>query len=430
MPAVVVVGAQWGDEGKGKIVDLLSSEASIVARFQGGNNAGHTLVVGGEKTVLHLVPSGVLHPETTCLIGPGVVRDPHVLGTEIDLLESRGLLSNPRRLRISPSARLIMPYHKALDGAREAAAGKGRIGTTKRGIGPAYEDVVNRRGIAVGLLTNLTALRQQLNRVLPEKNALLRYYNVDPLQPEEIVTELMKTTAQLGRHFDDTGRVISQALSAGRNVLFEGAQGALLDVLHGTVPFVTSSHTIAGAACTGSGVGPTDIDRVVGIAKGYVTRVGSGPLPTAIGGELEEQIRESGGEFGATTGRPRRCGWLDLAGLRYARRVNGLTELVLTKLDVLSGLTTIKVCTGYQLQNGERIDEMPTDPNVLEHATPLYREVPGWSEDLQDVRDESEIPPNAHAYLDMIEAEVGVPVTILSVGPGRAQTLVRQSPFA
>jgi adenylosuccinate synthase len=430
MPAAVIVGAQWGDEGKGKIVDLLSARADIVARFQGGNNAGHTLVVDQETTVLHLIPSGVLHPNTTCVIGPGVVIDAAVLADEVNLIKGKGLLEDPNRLQISASAALIMPYHKMLDHAREEAAGKRRIGTTGRGIGPAYEDIAGRRSIPTRALRNPDDLRDRVQAILPEKNALLDYYGQAPLSVDEVIDAALEQGAPMVRHITDTGLLISNALNAGKNVLFEGAQGTLLDVIHGTVPFVTSSHTVASAACTGSGIGPKQLGSIIGIAKAYVTRVGGGPFPTGIGGEREESIRASGGEYGATTGRPRRCGWLDLPALRYAVRVNGLTELAFTKLDVLSGQETLRVATHYRLPDGSQTEEMPAGADVLSRSEPVYMDVEGWSEDLRQIRLEEDLPPTARAYLELVSNEVGVPINIIGIGPGRGQTVLKKNPFA
>lgn len=429
MPSVVIVGAQWGDEGKGKIVDLLSRDAELVVRFQGGNNAGHTLVTGGEKTVLHLVPSGILHPTTTCVIAAGVVLDPAVLAGELAALSDRGLLAAPGRLRISGSAAVIMPYHKALDHAREAAAGAGKIGTTGRGIGPAYEDVASRRAIPTRALADPEELRARVDRVLPEKNCLLALYGQAPLTTDQVLEEVLSSAPAIRPWIAETGHLVDAALAAGKRVLFEGAQGTLLDVLHGTVPFVTSSHTIAAAACTGTGLGPKRIGEVVGIAKAYVTRVGGGPFPTAIGGAREEEVRAAGGEYGATTGRPRRCGWLDLAALRYAVRVNGLTGLAVTKLDVLSGMEDIKVCVAYRTDDGRELSEMPPTPDQLAKVTPIYRDVPGWHGDLGRVRRDADLPAETRAYLDLIAAETGVPVNIVGLGADRDETLVRRNPF-
>ena len=429
MGAVVIVGAQWGDEGKGKIVDLLAREAALVVRFQGGNNAGHTLVVDGQKTVLHLVPSGVLHADTTCLIGAGVVIDPAVMAKEVALLESRGLLENRERLKVSWGANLIMPYHTAIDLAREEAKGKDKIGTTGRGIGPCYEDTASRRGIPTRALLNMADLAARIERVLPEKNAILAHYGKPAMTVAGVLEQILPYKEAITPYVADTGAMVAAELSRGGRVLFEGAQGVLLDVLHGTVPFVTSSHTIAAAACTGVGVGPSQITRVLGITKAYVTRVGGGPFPTQIGGEEEEAIRAAGGEYGATTGRPRRCGWLDLPALRYAIRVGGITELALTKLDVLSGRPTLKVATAYRMADGTEVEEMVPYPDLLEGAVPIYRDVRGWAEDLKGVSHDADLPAATRAYLDMITAETGVPVSILGVGADRADTLVRKNPF-
>ena len=430
MPGVAIVGAQWGDEGKGKVVDLLAREAEYVVRFQGGNNAGHTLVAGGVKTVLHLVPSGILQPTTVCAIGSGVVIDPAVLSEELALLAERGLLDNPERLRISHSAALIMPYHRALDKAREAARGSRKIGTTGRGIGPTYEDTASRRGIPTRALRDVDNLRARVEAVLPEKNALLRHYGADTISLDEVIDQVRPFAKAVVPYLDEVGRRMDRAIAEGKRVLFEGAQGILLDVLHGTVPYVTSSHTVAAAACTGTGIGPHRLHRVLGIAKAYVTRVGAGPLPTTINGPLEEELRQAGREFGATTGRPRRCAWLDLAALRYAIRVGGITELAVTKLDVLSGLDSLKVAVNYRLADGSVVNEMPPTPDELEGAEPIYRAVEGWSEDLQGVKSDADLPATTRAYLDLIASETGVPISILSIGADREETLIRKNPFS
>jgi len=429
MPAAVIVGAQWGDEGKGKIVDLLSEKADIVARFQGGNNAGHTLVVKGETTVLHLVPSGILHPTTTCVIGPGVVIDPAVLAQEVALLNERNLLSDPTRLQISESATVIMPYHKRLDHAREQAAGDRKIGTTGRGIGPAYEDIAGRRAIHTRLLQHPEELRNRIARVLPEKNALFQHFGQEPMEVDAVAEEVLAYRSTLIPHLSNTGALIDNALAQNKNVLLEGAQGTLLDVIHGTVPFVTSSHTIASAACSGSGIGPKHLTSVIGIAKAYVTRVGAGPFPTGMGGDLEESVRAAGGEYGATTGRPRRCGWLDLPALRYAVRVNGLTELAFTKLDVLSGQPTLKVATAYRLPGGQITQEIPAAADLLAASEALYEELPGWTEDLTGIQSEDDLPDNARAYMAFVSSEIGIPITSVGIGPGRGQTVLKSSPF-
>jgi adenylosuccinate synthase len=428
MPAVVIAGAQWGDEGKGKVVDLLSQQADLVVRFQGGNNAGHTLVVNGEKTVLHLVPSGVLQPDTRCVIASGVVIDPEVLSKELTLLAERDLLQNKERLRISENAALILPYHRALDAAREGAR-KAKIGTTGRGIGPTYEDVASRRSIPVRTILDSNELRERVAKVLPEKNAILSYYGADTFTVDEIVEYALRHAAQIAPHISETGNLVDSALATGQKVLFEGAQGALLDVLHGTVPYVTSSHTIGAAACTGTGIGAHRLDKVLGIAKAYVTRVGGGPLPTLIGGAQEEKLRQLGGEYGATTGRPRRCGWLDLPSLQYAVRISGITELALTKLDVLSGLGDLKVCTAYRL-DGQRLPAGVLPPVAdLRRVEAEYITAAGWKEDISMVREESELPATAQQYLAFIEKELGIPITLLSVGADRDATLIREPIF-
>ena len=422
MPGIVVVGAQWGDEGKGKVIDHLAANADIVVRYQGGNNAGHTLVVAGEKTVLHLVPSGILQAQTKCLIGPGVVLDPVVLARELDLLVARGLVT-PERLVISQHATLILSYHRALDQAREEAV-VGRIGTTGRGIGPAYEDVAGRRAIPARALRDPRDLEARVAAVLPEKNALLAHYGRPPMTVDEVVAPILAVADRLTPYLGRVGPIVDSALERGETVLFEGAQGTLLDVLHGTVPYVTSSHTVAGAATTGTGIGPHRLGRIIGLAKAYVTRVGEGPLPTAIGGDLEERIRKVGAEYGATTGRPRRCGWLDLAALRYAARLNGLTELAVTKLDILTGIDPLRVCVGYRLPDGSTTEELPVFPEELALSTPIYRTVPGWHERLDDVRHLADLPVAAREYLELISDVVGVPVKIVGVGADRDATLV------
>jgi len=424
MPATVVVGVQWGDEGKGKIVDSAAESAQIVVRFQGGNNAGHTLVVGGRKRVLHLIPSGILQSHATCVVGPGVVVDPRVFVEEIAAIEAEGLLPDPRRLLVSARAPLIMPYHCALDHLREAQAGAGKIGTTGRGIGPAYEDMVGRRALPFGLLRDPVAFRARLHTVIVEKNALIEHLGGDALDADAIADEYLSLAPALMRHCADATAVTQDALEAGQEVLFEGAQGTLLDVLHGTVPYVTSSHTIAAAACTGLGVGPGRIDRVVGVTKAYTTRVGEGPFPTELKGETGERLRSAGGEFGATTGRPRRCGWLDLVALRHAVALNGCTELVVTKLDVLSGFEELQICTGYRLPDGSITHRFPASGN-LDECEPMYEPVPGWDEDISRVRTVTGLPASVHAFLERMETEVGVPVRTVSVGPEREATLPR-----
>ena len=423
MPNVVIVGTQWGDEGKGKVVDVLATQMDCVARFQGGNNAGHTLVVEGDQIVLHLLPSGILWPDCTCVIGNGVVVDPRVLLSELEELTGRGHNVTPDKLVISRDAHVILPYHVALDGAREAARGDAAIGTTNRGIGPTYEDKVARRGVVIADLLDEQRLRARLQETLPEKNRMLTEWHGAPaLELEALVEEYTALGERIRPFVGDVVSLLHRIRSEGGSLLFEGAQGTFLDVDHGTYPYVTSSNTVAGAACAGTGVGPTAIDEVVGIVKAYTTRVGSGEFPTEDLTELGERLRRVGGEFGATTGRPRRCGWFDAPLLRQAARLNGLTRIALTKLDVLSGLDAIPVCVGY-----EGFDD--TFPATLEHAVPIYESVPGWSEDISACRRMADLPEACRAYVQRIEDLVGVPVELVSVGPGREETIVRGDLF-
>ncbi|MAQ14172.1 MAG: adenylosuccinate synthase [Sandaracinus sp.] len=417
MTALVVVGAQWGDEGKGKIVDLLSPHAELVVRYAGGANAGHTLVVKGEKIVLHLIPSGILHDGKRCLIGQGTVIDAATVIAEIDELEARGV-STAGRLGIAERAHLVLPHHKLLDGLREAAAGDGKIGTTKRGIGPAYEDKIGRRGIRVGDLWR-PGLREKLEANLATWEPTARALGGELPAVDAILEEAASWAKRLEPIACDAARETAQALADGRKVLLEGAQGTMLDIDHGTYPFVTSSSAIAGGACTGAGVGPTRIDSVVGITKAYTTRVGGGPFPTELEGEMGEKLRQAGAEFGATTGRPRRCGWLDLPALRMAARVNGLTSIALTKLDVLTGMGELKLCTGYRLGD-ETFDEPPFDG--WESVEPVYETLPGWHDDISGCRRRDALPQAAQAYLDRIEELAGCPIGIVSVGPDREET--------
>jgi len=428
MATLVAVGAQWGDEGKGKIVDWLAPRADLVVRFQGGNNAGHTLVVDGEQTVLHVVPSGVLHPDTINLIGPGVVVDPEVLTSELEALARRGILRDPSRVRVSGRAHVILEWHVALDLAREEARSEGKIGTTGRGIGPTYEDKVARRGIRVADLLDPESLRAGLARAAADRNRELEYYGRPAVDLDALFVSGCRYGRKLEPYVDHTGRILMRALRAGKNVLFEGAQGTFLDIDHGTYPFVTSSNCVAGAACTGAGIGPTAIDRVLGISKAYTTRVGGGPFPTEESGSAGENLRERGSEFGATTGRPRRCGWLDVVMLREAATVNGLTGLALNKLDILSGLAEIPVATAYRI-DGKQTDEMPMTLTELARAEPVYETLPGWSEDVTQARDDAALPAAARRYVEAIENWVGVPVELLSVGPGRDQTIARGELF-
>ncbi len=426
MAVVVIVGAQWGDEGKGKVVDLYTEHADVVARFGGGANAGHTLVVDGQKLVTHLIPSGILRPGVRCVLGAGMVIDPRTLLEEIAVCKGRGLLADDADLVVGHRAHVILRYHKDIDALREAGAGA--IGTTKRGIGPAYEAKVARRGIRVGDLARLDRLRGLIARNLEELNPYVERLGGKPYDAGELAGEAHELGKRLERYLGDAGRVVYEAIRRGKSVLFEGAQGALLDVDHGTYPFVTSSSTLAGGACTGMGIGPTEIDSVVGISKAYATRVGSGPFPTELTGELGEQLREAGGEFGATTGRPRRCGWLDVPALRLAVRLNGMTGLALTKLDVLRGVKPIQVCVQYRL-DGELLDELPLDADDVERAEPVYETLEGWGEDAREARDLDDLPVGARRYLARMEQLVGVPLYLVSVGPGRAETIVLKNPF-
>jgi adenylosuccinate synthase len=428
--ALVAVGAQWGDEGKGKIVDWLALRADLVVRFQGGNNAGHTLVVNGEKSVFHLVPSGILQPGTVNLIGPGVVVDPRVLLRELDELTAKGVLRDPARVRVSGRAHVIHDWHIALDKARDEARAEGAIGTTGRGIGPAYEDKVARRGIRVADLLDPAALRSAVDRVAREKNfELTELYRWAAIDPDAVFEQYVELGRRLSPYVDHTGRLLDQALRAGKNVLFEGAQGTLLDIDHGTYPYVTSSNCVAGAVCAGAGVGPTRIDGVLGITKAYTTRVGGGPFPTEDTGAGGEWLGTRGVEFGATTGRKRRCGWLDLVVLREAAVVNGFTSLAVNKLDVLSGLDELPVATAYRI-DGKLVHEFPMTLEELSRAEPVYETLPGWREEIGALRRYEDLPGNARRYVERIEALLEVPVDLISIGPGRDETILRRPLFA
>jgi adenylosuccinate synthase len=429
MATLVAVGAQWGDEGKGKIVDWLAMRADLVVRFQGGNNAGHTLLVEGEETVLHVVPAGVLRPGTINLIGPGVVVDPAVLLAELEKLKERGVLRDPARVRVSGRAHVILDWHIALDKAREEARREGAIGTTGRGIGPTYEDKVARRGLRVADLLDPESLRVTIQRLAREKNfELVEYYKWKPVDVDELYAKAVEYGRQLEPYVDHTGRLLERALRDGKNVLFEGAQGTFLDLDHGTYPYVTSSNCVAGTACTGAGVGPTQIERVLGISKAYMTRVGGGPFPTEDHGRMGEHLQTAGSEFGATTGRRRRCGWLDAVMLREAVTVNGLTGLALNKLDILSGLTEIPVATAYRI-DGKLTHDFPMTLGELSRAEPVYETLPGWSEELTGCRSFDELPRTARGYVERVEALAGVPVELISIGPDRDQTIARSDPF-
>ncbi len=425
---LIVVGLQWGDEGKGKVVDLLGAEADVVARYQGGANAGHTVVVSGRKVILHQIPSGILSPGVRCVIGPAVVLDPETLFDEVSELAAAGHEVTPARLAISRAANLVLPYHKALDRLRESAAGPGRIGTTGRGIGPAYEDMVGRRGVRASDLCDADRLRARLAVVLPERNALIRHLGGEALALDDLVDHLLPLGQSLAPFLADTGEVLDSALARGQRVLFESAQGTLLDVLHGTYPFVTSSLTTAMAAFPLSGIGCPSKVGVIGVMKAYTTRVGSGPFPTEDTGDFGRHLRTRGAEFGATTGRPRRCGALDLPALKYAVRVNGATQLAVMKLDVLGGLDRIPICTAYRV-GGKTIEVVHPDRFFDPGLTPVFEEVPGWSEDLRGIRDVASLPDSARAYLQMVEEGLGIPVTLVSLGSDRAETVFRRDPW-
>jgi adenylosuccinate synthase len=421
MPAIVLVGAQWGDEGKGKATDLLGDRVDYVVRYQGGNNAGHTVVIGDESYALHLLPSGVLSPKVTPVIGNGVVIDPEVLLAEIDGLAERGVSCD--RLLISANAHLIMPHHRALDKVTERYLGSARIGTTGRGIGPTYGDKVARTGIRVQDLFDPGILEQKLNLVLMEKNQVLtKVYNRRGIDAAAVVAEYLGYGERMRPYVTDTALVLNRALDDDRTVLLEGAQATMLDVDHGTYPFVTSSSPTAGGACAGSGIGPTRITKVIGIVKAYTTRVGAGPFPTELLDEQGEWLRKAGGEYGVTTGRPRRTGWFDAVIARYATRVNGITDYFITKLDVLSGLEKVPVCVAYDVA-GTRHDEIPMTQTEFHHATPVYEYLDGWWEDLSGVRDFAGLPRNAQAYVRAVEEIIGAPVAAVGTGPRRDQTL-------
>jgi adenylosuccinate synthase len=430
LPNVVVVGTQWGDEGKGKIVDLLTERARLVVRYQGGNNAGHTLVVGGEKFIFHLIPSGILHPGTLCLIGNGVVLDPEVFLMEVDRLKARGISVGPENLRISERTQVIMPYHRRIDVAREQAKGAAKIGTTGRGIGPCYEDKAARRGIRVADLLDPEILRAKLDDILPEKNFYLEKFLHDtPFAAAEILTSYLEMGARLRPLVANVAVLLQEAAREGANILFEGAQGTHLDIDHGTYPFVTSSNPVAGGACTGTGVGPGQLHHVLGIVKAYTTRVGGGPFPTECLDEIGDHLVERGVEFGSTTGRRRRCGWLDAVVLRNAALLNGLSGLAITKLDVLTGINPVKICVAYEVGGGRRLT-FPATIQELERCRPIYEELPGWSQDIRGARRHQDLPQATRKYLSRVEELVQVPIQIISVGPDRQETIVVQNPLA
>ena len=423
MPGIILIGAQWGDEGKGKATDLIGTKVDYVARFNGGNNAGHSVVVGDESYALHLLPSGIISPNVTPVIGNGVVVDPEVLFEEIDGLEARGV--DCSRLLVSEAAHIIAPYHRTLDKVTERFLGKHKIGTTGRGIGPAYADKINRVGIRVHDLFNAQHLHDKVEASLHQKNQMLvKLYNRRPIDVDQTTEELLKLGERLKPYVANTGLILNKALDEGKTVLFEGAQATMLDVDHGTYPFVTSSNPTAGGACTGTGVGPTKITRVIGVSKAYVTRVGEGPFPTELFDDSGEWLRKQGHEYGVTTGRQRRCGWYDAVVVNYAARVNGLTDLAITKLDVLGGLDTIKICTAYEC-DGVKYTTVPEHQGVFYHAKPVYTEVPGWKEDISGCRSFYDLPREAKDYIDLIEQLSGVRVSLIAVGPDRDQTINR-----
>jgi adenylosuccinate synthase len=430
MSNVAVVGTQWGDEGKGKIVDLYTEKADIVARFQGGNNAGHTLVVKGRKTILHLIPSGILHDNKTCIIGNGVVFDPFVFLQEMEELQNGNLLQPNTKIFISERAHLIMPYHRSIDQAREARTSGKKIGTTGRGIGPAYEDKAARTGIRVGDLYEENLFREKLRQNLEEKNFLLKnFYNDKPLDEEEIAAQYLTCAEKIKSYVADTSLILDREIRQGKKVLFEGAQGSHLDIDHGTYPYVTSSNTVSANASSGSGIGPNIINKVVGICKAYTTRVGEGPFPTELKDEIGDHIQKVGQEFGATTGRKRRCGWLDMVLVRQSVRVSGISSLAITKLDVLTGLEKIKICVGYKSASGEFTHAAPASIKALAECQPIYEEFDGWKEDILYAREMNELPANAKKYLKRIEELAEAKIILVSVGAGREETIVLEDPL-
>ena len=426
---VVVLGTQWGDEGKGKVVDLLTENASAVVRFQGGHNAGHTLVINGEKTVLHLIPSGILREGVECLIGNGVVLSPEALLKEIEMLEARGVPAR-ERLKISEACQLILPYHVALDMAREQARGAKAIGTTGRGIGPAYEDKISRRGLRVGDLLQPEQFKAKLAEILNYHNFTLKeYFKAPTLDLETVYTQAMQMAEVIKPMIADISQRLTELRKTGKDVMLEGAQGTMLDIDHGTYPYVTSSSTTAGGACTGSGIGPRHLDYILGITKAYTTRVGSGPFPTELFDAVGKRLAEKGNEFGSTTGRPRRCGWFDAVALRRAMHINSITGLCITKLDVLDGLETVKLCTAYNL-DGQIIDVPPVDTDAFARCEPVYEEMPGWNESTFGITNFDDLPATAKAYLTRLAELVETPVDIISTGPDRDQTIILRDPYA
>lgn len=423
MPALIVIGAQWGDEGKGKVTDLVGQDVDFVVKFNGGNNAGHTVVVGDKKYGLHLIPAGILSPKVTPIIGNGVVVDLEVLFSEIQQLRDAGI--DCSRLRISDNAHIIPTYNKIMDGLSERSLGERKIGTTGRGIGPTYADKMNRIGLRIQDLFDESILRQKVRSALAGKNNIMvKEFGLDPVDPEAVADDLLSYADRVKPMVFDCSLAVNQALDDNRTVLFEGGQATMLDIDHGTYPFVTSSNCTAGGACTGAGVGPTRIDRVIGIAKAYTTRVGEGPFPTELDGDEGDALRNAGGEFGVTTGRPRRTGWYDAVVARYAARINGLTDLVITKLDVLTGYKQIPVCVAYDV-DGKRVDNMPNDQSDFHHAKPIYEYFPGWDDDISECRSFEELPENAQAYIETLERLSGCRISVIGVGADREATIVR-----
>ena len=430
MANVAIIGTQWGDEGKGKVVDLYAEDADVIARFQGGNNAGHTLVVKSEQTILHLIPSGILHDGKICIIGNGVVVDPKVLIEEIDRLKKRGLLPANTKLFVSEKAHVIMPYHRRIDVARESHGLGKKIGTTGKGIGPAYEDKIARVGIRMCDLLDEEVFREKLNRNIEEKNFYLtRLFQEEPLDGEAIFNEYRSYAERIRPYVADTSLIMNDEIKKGKRILFEGAQGSHLDIDHGTFPYVTSSNTVAGNAACGTGVGPSVITTVVGICKAYTTRVGEGPFVTELTCEIGDSIREVGHEYGATTGRKRRCGWLDMVLVRQSVRLSGITGIALTKLDVLTGLDKLKICIGYETPQGTFTESVPSNPRLLAQCQPIYEEMDGWKEDITKARDVKELPQSTRRYVERLESLAGVKLVLVSVGAGREETIILKNPF-
>lgn len=428
MANVIVVGTQWGDEGKGKVVDLLTPSIDVVVRYQGGANAGHTVIIGEQKTILHLVPSGILHEKCLCIISNGVVVDPKVLIDEIDGLHQQGYLKDPARLALSSQAHLVLPYHRLIDQLREEEAGGAKIGTTGRGIGPTYEDKVSRIGIRAGDLVDIGRFRRRLETVLPLKNRIIEMLGGKPMKLEDLAAEAEGWSSRLAHHIVDSEALLHEQIRQGKRILFEGAQGTALDIDHGTYPFVTSSNTVAGGACCGAGVGPTMIDEVLGIAKAYTTRVGNGPFPTELTDSVGEALQINGKEFGSTTGRRRRCGWFDAVVVRHAVRVSGVTLLAVTKLDVLSGISPLKICTGYRI-GGRIVDCFPSSIESFEGLEPIYEELPGFSEDISAARRFEELPKNAQGYVERMAELSGCRAAMISVGSERSAHIMIKNPF-